>query len=159
MPGTVTPLMVPSGSVVRSPEDNINWPPDVLFDAVYAAAVVRHFGVSMKVAVARWLKMYYPANGSMNCRQVEEQRRLARSAQIKQRREKEDLDTRAGSEASESDHGGLDSFDVLRFLPFICMPPEAKREHDRRRGRGKGASSIGREGQLVWRDQVHTSDR
>jgi len=36
---------VPSGTEIRVPRDKSDWPPTVPFEAVYASAVMEHFGV------------------------------------------------------------------------------------------------------------------
>ena len=42
------------GAPVRVPADTRDWPPDVLFDIVYAAAVLTHFGTSIQDDRTAW---------------------------------------------------------------------------------------------------------
>ena len=54
---------VSSGAPVRLPTDKHNWPPTILFDAVYAAAVLTHFSTSKdddRTAWSRWTAKLYP---------------------------------------------------------------------------------------------------
>jgi hypothetical protein len=44
----------PSGSVVRVPSNKSIWPPALLFDAVYASAVVHNFGTVATDIVEKW---------------------------------------------------------------------------------------------------------
>jgi hypothetical protein len=50
----VSKIVGPSGSAVRTPSDMSTWPPAVLFDAVYASAVVHHFGVALTDVLKKW---------------------------------------------------------------------------------------------------------
>jgi len=50
----------PSGSAVRVPSDMSIWPPDVLFDAVYAGAVVKNFGFQITDILEKWEDVFYP---------------------------------------------------------------------------------------------------
>ncbi|TFY66813.1 hypothetical protein EVG20_g4279 [Dentipellis fragilis] len=67
----------PSGSAIRVPardEDMASWPPDVLFDAVYASAVSRHFGGPMKdlrECLEPFQRLYYPVEGPMSKEEAE----------------------------------------------------------------------------------------
>ncbi|KAH9962098.1 hypothetical protein BGW80DRAFT_1356783, partial [Lactifluus volemus] len=49
-----------SGSAARIPADKSIRPPDALFDAVYASAVLHHFGVSMNETLVNWRVVFYP---------------------------------------------------------------------------------------------------
>ncbi len=50
----------PSGSVVRVPSDMDIWPPAALFDAVYASAVVHHFGFALMIILEKWGDVFCP---------------------------------------------------------------------------------------------------
>jgi hypothetical protein len=54
------PLAGPSGSAVRVLSDMSIWPPAGLFDAVYASAVVHHFGVAVADILEKWGDVFYP---------------------------------------------------------------------------------------------------
>ncbi len=131
---------IPSGSQVRVPADNVNWPPDVLFDASYASAVFHHFhATGMEDAVMQWLKEFYPPSVPMTDEQMQQQHQTA----------------------DESDDGSsqeLDIFDMLRFLPYIRMSPTAKREYDDKRRdelEAKRLEALGAKVNL-WRDRLPT---
>jgi hypothetical protein len=49
-----------SGPAVRVPSDRSIWPPSIIFDAVYASAVVRHFGSPVTDALKKWGDVFYP---------------------------------------------------------------------------------------------------
>ncbi|KAI0289829.1 hypothetical protein BC826DRAFT_586927 [Russula brevipes] len=48
------------GSAIQVPLDTSIWPPATLFDAIYASAVVHHFGTERKDALKRWGDVFYP---------------------------------------------------------------------------------------------------
>jgi hypothetical protein len=96
---------LPSGSPLRisnSPE----WPPAILFDVVYAGAVLHHFGTqTLKDEVAATWKDTYNVNT--------DERVAAAKRSRNQAEERE-----ARYEAS----GGPDTLDMLMALPYILVP-------------------------------------
>jgi hypothetical protein len=52
--------LLPSGPVVRVPNDLANWPPAVLFDVVYASAVVHNFNALPQGFLDGWETKFYP---------------------------------------------------------------------------------------------------
>jgi hypothetical protein len=51
---------LPPLSAVRVPSDMSIWPPTALFDAVYASAVLHHFGFAVADISEKWGDAYYP---------------------------------------------------------------------------------------------------
>jgi len=49
-----------TGSALRVPSGMSAWPPPALFDAVYASAVMRHFGIAMEDVLKRWEGVFGP---------------------------------------------------------------------------------------------------
>src|SRR6266481_6433864 len=53
-------VFLPSGSAVHVPSNMSIWPPTVLFDAVYASAVLHHFGFAPMHIYEKWMGVFYP---------------------------------------------------------------------------------------------------
>jgi hypothetical protein len=51
---------LPPLSAVRVPSDMSIWPPAALFDAVYASAVLHHFGFAVTDISEKWGDVFYP---------------------------------------------------------------------------------------------------
>jgi len=106
-----------SGSPIRI-SDTPEWPPAILFDAVYAGAVLHHFGTQKleDAVAATWNDTFYPG-GVMTAREadfkvIEDQRTAT-----EERRETQAKDRRARHEARRPD-----TFDMLMTLPYIMVP-------------------------------------
>lgn len=54
------PRLLPAGPVVHVPNDLADWPPAVLFDAIYASAVVHHFNAFTQGFLDGWETKFYP---------------------------------------------------------------------------------------------------
>jgi len=54
------PVAGPSGSALRVSSDMSIWPPTALFEAVYASAVVYHFGFAVTDIPEKWGDVFYP---------------------------------------------------------------------------------------------------
>lgn len=161
----------PANCRVRVPLGNARWPPDVLFEASYAAAVLHQFPVTeMKEAINELLVRCHPkplTRSEMEKQHLQDmasQRGKAREEDINARNcqhtsrtaNKVDNAAHGGLDAGDSDYGELDGFDMLRFLPFIRMSPEALLEYERRcrqeaeaREREVSTAKVNE-----WRDQV-----
>ncbi|KAF5371989.1 hypothetical protein D9615_008142 [Tricholomella constricta] len=96
----------PSGSPIRI-SDTPQWPPAILFDAVYAGAVLQHFGTeTLKEDVtAAWKETFLSS-------MTEEEKAIAdgRAAAAKMRAYER--------KAQE----GPDNFDILMAMPYISVP-------------------------------------
>src|SRR6267142_5425279 len=60
-----------SSTAVRVPSDMSIWPPTALFDAVYAGAVVYHFGIKEPDFLKNWEGAFYPGGRPMMSAQSE----------------------------------------------------------------------------------------
>ncbi|KAG9308030.1 hypothetical protein JVU11DRAFT_12682 [Chiua virens] len=112
--------MPPSGS-----DDRSNWPPDILFDAVYANAVLLHFAApGLQDVVRQWKSTFYPG-GVTSARQADYHAMIQERAGRKQ--EDEQKDERNQRHRKRSERAGedtMDTMDILMILPYIAMPPE-----------------------------------
>lgn len=97
---------VVSGTPLRI-SDTDEWPPAILFDAVYACAVLHHFGTkAIKDEVAaRWVQTFYP--DGVTCAERKQKR-------DQQRQQRHDAPA------------GPDALDLLMDLPYILVSPEAR---------------------------------
>ena len=99
-----------SGTPLRI-SDTPAWPPTILFDAVYASAVLHHFGTqTLKDVVATtWMDTFYP-DGVMDQAHAQTltEERTQKHAQARQAR----YEARAVP----------DTFDMLLALPYILVP-------------------------------------
>ncbi|KAF8954832.1 hypothetical protein BDZ97DRAFT_1942203 [Flammula alnicola] len=99
--------------------DTPAYPPAILFDAVYACAVLHHFGTqSLKDSVtATWKDTFYPG-GVVTVAQAEYKGITDERATIAERKQNQDLerDTR-----HETRHRP-DTFDMLLTLPYAMVP-------------------------------------
>lgn len=103
-----------SGQAIRTPADMSEWPPAVLFDAVYASAVMRNFGVLDPALLDEWVHEFYPAGPTTSAHTDLQRQDVVAS---------ENSNQQVGDELCD---GGRtpDVFDLLFFLPYIRMQPE-----------------------------------
>jgi len=111
LPGTTS---TPLGSPVRI-SDTPQSPPAVLFDAVYAGALLHHFGTQelKDTLVTTWGDVFN-SGGVMTADEQEERKQLR--AQIRTAR-------REAAEASSRP----DTLDMLMTLPYIMVPKDKRR--------------------------------
>ena len=139
--GRIARAVVPlaqSGAPVRVPADTRDWPSDVLFDIVYAAAVLTHFGTSIhddRTAWSTWTAQLYTdcvsryqhlIDASAKKRAEEEQ--ALTPQQIADRRER--YETRPGAPIVPGSFDDIRA-DPLRFW-WTFFPPEQVEAHIRR---------------------------
>ena len=115
----------PSGSAARLPSDMSIWPPPALFDAVYASAVVHHFGVALTEILEKWGDVFYPTSGGPT---------EAAHADYKCRRDQADVDKENRSlqkAARRYERRGrrIDPHDVVMMYRFKAMEPEKVRAY------------------------------
>ena len=106
----------PSGSPLRL-SDTPECPPPILFDAVYAGAVLHHFGTQTlkDEVVATWKETFYPG-GVMTTAHADH--KTDERAATAERIQKQTQDRKARYEA----RGRPDTFDMLMTLPYIMVP-------------------------------------
>ena len=100
----------PSGSAVRVPSDVSIWPPAALFDAVYASAVVRHFGFALTEISEKWGDVFYPDPADAD---KEDSSRRSRQRRYEKR----------------GIHDAIDPHDVVMMYRFQAMEPEKVRAY------------------------------
>ena len=116
----------PSGSVVRVPPNKSIWPPALLFEAVYASAVVHNFGFVATDLVEKWGDAFpggptktIPTNDKDRHDQTYADEETTNSQKpARQRRYK-----RHGI------HGGLDYLDITVIHRCMAMEPEYVRAY------------------------------
>jgi hypothetical protein len=121
---------LPSGTPLQVSANTSDWPPAILFDAVYASTVLHHFGAqTLKDKLAATWQDTYP-NGIMNQAQVDHQAITNAQAATKERAQTQEEAHRACQEAHyeahhEAHHEACtcpDTFDMLLALPYILVP-------------------------------------
>ena len=117
-----------SGSQVRMPNTADKWPPNILFDAVYANAILRHFAPrTMKDILKQWKATFYP-QGITSGVQANNQAIIDERATAAKRNEQNQVrEQRAAGRANRTRRAGDDPedyFDCLMMLPYIMVPPE-----------------------------------
>lgn len=110
-------LNTPSGTPLRISHTD-DWPPSILFDAVYAGVVLRYFGTQTlkDVLTATWMDTGGIVDQALGGHEAVANRRSL-AAQRKQIRAQERDDAPRGP----------DIFDMLRSLPYVLAPPEQLR--------------------------------
>ena len=117
-PSALGDKTLPNGSPLRISEDSMLWPPAMLFDAVYAAAVLDHFGAqAMKDEVAEAWKNIFYLGGIITAAHAEYKVNTDERV-VSAERAQRAQDRRAQHEA----RSGPDAFDMLMTLPYIMVP-------------------------------------
>jgi len=119
----------PSGSAVRVPSDTSIWPTSALFDAIYASAVVHHFGFALVAVLKKWEDVFYPGGPTMAVH-VDDRRRRDQADADKENSSKtarqkcyDRRDRRRGI------HGAIDPYDVVMMYRFQAMEPDKVRSY------------------------------
>jgi hypothetical protein len=110
---------LPLGSPLRICTDRTRWPPAILFDAVYASAVLHHFGTkTMKDEVTgTWKNIFYPG-GAITTTKADLNAITEQRAADVERKQQNDQDCHVQQDALD----GPDTFDMLTVLPYIRVP-------------------------------------
>ena len=113
--GPLKPFEISGLRLAMPPDSDSRWPPQVLFDVVYGAAVLHEFGVPTTTARvgALWEELYYPRGGfDATVAEMDCERRQAR---------KERAEARGPPRP--------DGFDLLMMIPYLGVPEEELRAH------------------------------
>jgi len=98
--------------------DSPKWPPAILFDTVYAGAVLHHFGTrTLKDEVAAWKDIFDPG-GVMTTAGTDYKATADETAAAVERTRTQAQDRKGRYEARD----GPDTFDMLMILPYILVP-------------------------------------
>ncbi|KAF8958160.1 hypothetical protein BDZ97DRAFT_2061824 [Flammula alnicola] len=158
-----------SGSSVNI-SDTPDSPPAILFDAVYAGAVLHHFGAQpLKDALAPWKNTFYPS-GVMTAAHTESKALSDEQATAAQITEKHRQEYQVRYEAREARHDarearrearrGPDAFDMLMIMPYIMVPPnevQAMLSEAREKAEAAEQSHV-QEKVDLWRRQVTAAE-
>ena len=114
---------VQSGSPLRL-SHTPDWPPSVLFDGVYAGAVLHNFGTQeLKEAVTKnWRDTFYPG-GIKTAADTAHEVTMGDKAAAMKRGLNEAQERQEHNEA----HHVPDMFDMLLTLPYVLVPPATLR--------------------------------
>ncbi|KAE9406239.1 hypothetical protein BT96DRAFT_915466 [Gymnopus androsaceus JB14] len=114
-----------SNHCIRVPDDKSDWPPDFLFDAMYASAVLFHFHTQK---TGSWREKFYSA--AKTSQQVEFEKLKAEEALKKVNADAGAAarDERAAQRTSQRDGGGSDTWkewacEQLLFWPYQNLSP------------------------------------
>lgn len=112
---------IPYGHPLRI-SDHSSWPPNILFDTVYASALVNHFGSDelANETHLKWTDVVYPggikhrglaelANLTQQRVEAEITRTTQRDQRVERRKQREEQ---------------LDGLDILLCVPFMAVPPD-----------------------------------
>src|SRR5260221_3309473 len=147
--------MLPLGSPLHI-SDAAEWPPAILFDAVYADAVMRKFGTqTLKDEVAEtWKNIFYPG-GVMTVGQADYKALTDERATAGERLQNQAQKRKARYEARR----GPDNLDMLMILPYIMVPRNEVRKVYREAEEKAEAAERSRVQEKVdtWMKQVTTA--
>ncbi|GBE87601.1 hypothetical protein SCP_1102780 [Sparassis crispa] len=119
-------IAIPHGQALRLPVDRTSWPPGILFDAVYAAAVMKYFSHEDFSAYLsqHWQGRFY-LNGDMA--QIEHERERNNMKKAQQKRERAERREKGDIEGG----GKMDVYDMLLLLPQIVRRPPTAEQRER----------------------------
>jgi len=115
--GLGNPARVRSGSPLRVPNTTDQWPPDILFDIVYAGAILYHFSTrALKDELSEsWKDTFYPG-GVMAASQADHKVIIDERAAGNEGTEKQERNARYEARR------GPDLLDKLMILPYVKVP-------------------------------------
>ena len=147
--------MLPLGSPLHI-SDTAEWPPAILFDAVYADAVIRKFGTqTLKDEISEtWKNIFYPG-GVMTVGQADYKALIDERATAAERSQNQAQERKARYEARR----GPDNLDMLMILPYIMVPRNEVRKVYREAEEKAEAAERSRVQEKVdtWMKQVTTA--
>jgi hypothetical protein len=115
----------PSGPAARLPSDMSIGPPPALFDAVYASAVVHHFGGALTEILENWGDVFYYTSGGPT---------KAAHADYRCRHDQADVNKESHSpqkaiRLSERRERRIDPHDMVMMHRFMAREPETVRAY------------------------------
>ena len=123
-----------SSSALRVTSDTSIWPPTMLFDAVYAGAVVYHFGLKVPDFLKKWGDVFYPAGPTNEAHANDKHRRdQADAAEEKYSQQKADRQRcREARDGRRDTYDAINPLDVAMMYRFKAMGPEKARAYLKR---------------------------
>ncbi|TFY69235.1 hypothetical protein EVG20_g3230 [Dentipellis fragilis] len=142
------------GRAIRTPEKMSEWPPTVLFDAVYASAVLHHFGVIPPKTLDPWNDIFYPGERTAT-EQVDEQRRREEEAKEDEQTEQSRLERNERYMQRSTGGSAMDGIDLL-MLPYMLIPRDqmAKYAEERQEALAEEEREVLEAKVSSWRDNV-----
>lgn len=147
----------PTGSQVRVPSNMADWPPDILFDYVYASAVIKHFGIIEEGRLLKWRDTYYP-EGALTSQGVSERVRKENITQGERDRQRQ-IRERQERGKTRSDKN-LPRVDLLELFWEASYGPKANFEfclqqaEERERAEAEREREESRSKVVSWIEQV-----
>jgi hypothetical protein len=129
VPSSVLPGF--SSATVRLSSDTSIWPPTALFDAVYAGAVVYHFGIKDPDFLKKWEGAFDPG-GPVTAAQADDRRRSDQADADKKVNDKKKDDRQKRWERRDRNrdtHDAIHPIDVAMMYRFMAMEPEQVRAY------------------------------
>lgn len=117
-----------SGSAIRVPSDMSDWPPAELFDAVYASAVLHHFGFQLNHISETWGDVYHPG-GTMK---ANDRRRHHQADVDKENSKRQAADRQQRYERRDGRRRNRDTihpYDLVLMYRCQAMEPEKVRAY------------------------------
>jgi len=108
------------------------WPPTALFDAVYAGAVVYHFGIKEPDFLKNWEGAFYPGGRPMKAAQADDRQRSDQvDADKKAKDDKKDArqKRKEARDRNRDTHDAIHPIDVAMMYRFMAMEPENVRAY------------------------------
>ena len=116
-----------SGSAVRVPFDMSDWPPAELFDAVYASAVLHHFGFQVTHISEKW-DVFYPGVLLKAC----DRRRHDQADADKENSKRRTADRRqryGRHDGRRRNRDAIDPYELVLMYRCQAMEPEKARAY------------------------------
>lgn len=123
-----------SSTAVRVPSDTSIWPPTMLFDAVYAGAVVHHFGIKDPDFLKNWNGAFYPGGGPMNAAEADKRSRSDQADADKKVKDNEinaRQKRRQARDRNREAHDAIHPIDMAMMYRFMFMDPENVRAYQK----------------------------
>ena len=118
----------PSGTILRTPADMSTWPPNTLFHAVYASAVVKTFGFELEATMQNWRNIFYP-DGPIEAAHADDQRLNQAIVDKEKKSTKQKAERQAHLDRRDAPQDAIDFHDVVMMYRCSAMEPEAVREY------------------------------
>jgi len=120
-----------SGLVLRTPANMSRWPPNMLFHAVYASAVVKHFGAALEDIVQKWEGSFYPG-GPAKAARAGDERRHGQANADEEKSQRQKIERQICHDKYSRGHGtadAIDFLDVVMMYRCSAMEPEDARAY------------------------------
>ncbi|KAG9307945.1 hypothetical protein JVU11DRAFT_12820 [Chiua virens] len=122
----------PSGSPVRMPTLDsghyADWPPDILFDAVYGGAILHHFSTpALRESCKGWESCFYDDDeGTEGGPEETDEAPQEEQAGLSKRKAEQNIEreNRIAQRRARYEDSADTVFDDLTILPYVFMPPE-----------------------------------